>query len=109
MLPKAMPKGINHKSPIAQWLDHPAGIWKVKGLTPVGSSGNSFSEYFDLEMLHYFHFIQGTNPFISYKIVSFTFFAEYFDLEMLHYFHFIQGTNPFISYKIVSFTFFADD
>ena len=58
----------HHESPIAQWLERPTGIWKVKGSTPVGGSENSFSEYFDLRMLlHYLHFIQVTNPFIIYS------------------------------------------
>ena len=51
-----------HKSPIAQWLERPTGIWKVIGSTPVGDS-----EYFDLRaLLRYLHFIQVTNPFIIY-------------------------------------------
>ena len=41
----------HHKSPIAQWLERPTGIWKVMGSTPVGGSENYFSEYFDLRML----------------------------------------------------------
>ena len=36
---------------MAQWLERPTGIWKVMGLTPVGGSGNSFSEYFGLRTL----------------------------------------------------------
>ena len=45
----------HHKSPIAQWLERPTGIWKVMGSTPVGGSENYFSEYFDLRtLLHYF-------------------------------------------------------
>ena len=44
----------HHESPIAQWLEHPTGIWKVMVSTPVGGSENSFSEYFDLwTLLHY--------------------------------------------------------
>ena len=31
----------HRKPPIAQWLEHPAGIWKVMGSTPVGGSENS--------------------------------------------------------------------
>ena len=27
---------VHHRSPIAQWLEHPTGIWKVMGSTPVG-------------------------------------------------------------------------
>ena len=50
---------------IAQWLERPTGIWKVMGLTPVGRSENSFSEYLNLRTLHhYLHFIQVTTPFI---------------------------------------------
>ena len=57
----------HHESPIAQWLERPTGIWKVMGSTPVGGSENSFSEYFNLRMLlHYLHFIQVTNPFITF-------------------------------------------
>ena len=57
---------------MAQWLERPAGIWKIMGSTPVGGSENSFSEYFDLRaLLHYLHFIQVTNPFIIYSHVSF--------------------------------------
>ena len=55
-----------HKSPIAQWFEHPNCIWKVMGSTPVGGSENCFSEYFNLRThLHYWHFIQVTNPFIA--------------------------------------------
>ena len=55
-----------HGSPMTQWLERPIGIWKVMGLTPVGGSENSFSEYFDLRtLLHYLHFIQVTSPFIN--------------------------------------------
>ena len=55
-----------HESPIAQWLERPTSTWKVMGLTPVGGSENSFSEYFDLRtLLHCLHFIQVTNPFIT--------------------------------------------
>ena len=62
----------HHESPIAQWLERPTGIWKVMGLTPVGGSENSFSEYFDLRArLHYLHFIQVTNPFILHSYSSF--------------------------------------
>ena len=58
----------HHKSPIAQWLEHPTGIWKVMVSTPVGGSENSFSEYFGLRTLpHYFHFIPVINPFIFYS------------------------------------------
>ena len=32
----------HHESPIAQWLEHPTGIWKVMGSTPVGGSENLF-------------------------------------------------------------------
>ena len=40
--------------------------------TPVGGSGNYFSEYFDLRtLLRYLHFIQVTNPFIIYSHLSF--------------------------------------
>ena len=43
----------HHESPIAQWLEHPTGIWKVMGSTPIGGSEN-FSGYFDLRTrLHY--------------------------------------------------------
>ena len=34
----------HYQSPIAQWLEHPTGNWKVMGSTPVGGSENSFSE-----------------------------------------------------------------
>ena len=45
---------LAYESPIAQWLEHPTGIWKVMGSAPVGGSENSFSEYFDLRtLLHY--------------------------------------------------------
>ena len=40
----------HHEFPIAQWLEHPPGIWKVMGSTPVGDSENSFPEYFDFRM-----------------------------------------------------------
>ena len=54
----------------AQWLEHPTGIWKVMGLTPVGGSENSFSEYFDLRtLLHCLYFIQVTNPFIKARFI----------------------------------------
>ena len=56
----------HNESPIAQWLERSTGIWKVMGSTPVEGSENSFSEYFNLRtLLHYLHFIQVTNPFIS--------------------------------------------
>ena len=56
----------HHESPIAQWFEHPTCIWKVMGSTPVGGSENSFSEYFNLRtLLHYWHFIEVTNPFIA--------------------------------------------
>ena len=56
----------HHESPFAQWFEHPTRIWKVMGSTPVGGSENSFSEYFNLRtLLHYWHFIQVTNPFIA--------------------------------------------
>ena len=32
----------HHKSPIAQWLERPTGIWNIMGLTPIG--GSEFSE-----------------------------------------------------------------
>ena len=48
----------HHESTIAQWLERPTDIWKVMGSTPVGGSGNSVSEYFDLRtLLHYLYFI----------------------------------------------------
>ena len=57
----------HHNSPIAQWLQHPTRIWKVMSSTPVGGSENSFSEYFNLRtLLHYWYFIQVTNPFYRY-------------------------------------------
>ena len=47
----------HHESPIAQRLERPTGIWKVTGLTTVGGSENSFSEYFDLRtLLHYLQY-----------------------------------------------------
>ena len=49
-------------------VERPSVIWKVMGSTPVGDSENYFSEYFDLrKLLHYFHFIQVTNPIIMYS------------------------------------------
>ena len=33
----------HHESAIAQWLEHPTGIWKVMGSTPVGRT-QIFSE-----------------------------------------------------------------
>ena len=63
----------HHESPIAQWLGRPTGIWKVMGSTPIGGSENSFFEYFNLRtLLHYLHFIQGTNPFISSILLLFS-------------------------------------
>ena len=56
----------HHESPTSQWLERPTSIWKVMGSTPVGGLEKSFSEYFNLRtLLHYLHFIQVTNPFIS--------------------------------------------
>ena len=40
------------------------------GSTPVGGSGNSFSEYFDLRtLLRYLHFSQAAYPFVILKTV----------------------------------------
>ena len=45
------------------------------GSSPVGGSKSSFSEYFDLRtLLHYLHFIQVTNPFITNIVFVFVFF-----------------------------------
>ena len=32
----------HHESPIAQWLGHPTGIWKVMGSTPIGGPKKIF-------------------------------------------------------------------
>ena len=65
----------HHESPIAQWLERPTGIWKVKGSTPVGASVNSFSEYrgvFQLEnAFPLFTLYPISNPFIIYSHLSF--------------------------------------
>ena len=61
--------------------DSRTGIWKVMVSTPVGGSENFFSEYFDLgALLHYFHFIQVSNPFIMNSLNSIKFSCQTLDL-----------------------------
>ena len=33
----------HHESPLTYWLQHPTGIWKVMGFTPIGGSENYLS------------------------------------------------------------------
>ena len=46
--------GLAHReSPIAQWLEHPSGISKVMGSTPVGGSEKFFSLFIRLDNIFF--------------------------------------------------------
>ena len=46
-----------HESFVAQWLEHPTGVWKAKGSIPVGDSDFFFlpcSRHVDYIISHFF-------------------------------------------------------
>ena len=58
----------HHESFVAQWLEHPTGVWKVTGSIPVGDSDFSLPRARDMLITSFLHRGKHLPSFFNYHI-----------------------------------------